>query len=117
MSTVPRIGEALQYILKEVALEAGRSTGFIQRERKLNGSSFVETMVFSGLSGEAVKSGELNQMAATVGVGISPQGIEKRFNKQAAECLRVVLEAAVSQVIEGTEVEIELLQRFAGVYL
>lgn len=57
------------------------------------------------------------QTAATLGVRISPQGLEQRFTEAAAQCLEWVLQAAVPQMIAAAPVAIPLLQRFSAVYV
>src|SRR5713226_4098648 len=56
----------------------------------------------------------LAQTAGTVGVSISPQGLDQRFTPQAAECVLEVLQAAVARVLTADPVAIPILQRFAG---
>ena len=45
MRTVTQVSKVMQRVLIEVANEAGAVSGFIQRERKLTGASFVQAMV------------------------------------------------------------------------
>ncbi len=56
------------------------------------------------------------QTAATLGVAITPQGLEQCCTEVAATCLQQV-PAAVQQVIAAEPVAIPLLQRFAGVMI
>src|SRR5262252_3720843 len=101
MKNVPQIARALQEVLGETALRAGRESGFIQREVKLTGASFVQTLVFTWLANPAASYEELAQTAATLGVTITPQGLEQRFTRPAADCLKRVLEAALAQVFRS----------------
>ena len=117
MSTVAQVSKAMQHVLMEVADEAGRMSGFIQRERKLSGSSFVRAMVFGWMSNGEASLSELNQAAASVGVGISTQGLDRRFTAQAAACLKQVLEAAVKEMIGCEPMNIPVLKRFSSVRL
>ncbi len=117
MLTVTQVSQAMQTVLTKVAKQAGRNSGFIQREVKLTGASFVQSLVFGWLANPAASLEELCQSAAVVGVEISPQGLEQRFSALAAECLYQVLQASVGQVIGAEPVAIPLLQRFQGVYL
>jgi len=107
----------MQTVLTQVANQAGRTTGFIQREVKLSGSSFCQSLVLGWLANPEASLEELSQTAALVGVKISPQGLDQRFTEVAAACLYEVLQASVGQVIGAEEVVIPLLQRFKGVYL
>lgn len=117
MNNVPRVAEAMQRVLEWKAEEIGRQSGFIKRERKLNGSSFVKALVMGWLSNGEASISELSQTAAAAGVQISEQGLAKRFTPEAAECMKQVLEAAMEEVIAAEPVAIELLRRFTGVHL
>ena len=50
MSILTQVTEGMQDILTEISDIIGRETKFIQRQRKLSGSSFVQTLVFGWLS-------------------------------------------------------------------
>lgn len=118
MSTIARLGKQLQAIMTEVACEAGRISGFVQRERKLTGATFVQALVFGWLANPQASMGELNQSAANVGVEISPQGLAKRFSPEAAECMRMVLEKELAVVVEsGERAVLPVLARFTNVCL
>jgi len=92
-------------------------TGCIRRCRKLTGATLVQTLVLGWLHQPEATLHNLAQMAATLGVGISPQGLDRRFTERTAICLKQVLEAAMTQVIASDPVAIPLLQRFAGVLI
>jgi hypothetical protein len=117
MKNVPQIARALQEVLGETALRAGRESGFIQREVKLTGASFVQVLVFTWLANPAASYEELAQTAVTLGVTITPQGLEQRFTRTAAECLKRVLEAALAQVFRLQPSTLPLLERFTEVYV
>ena len=115
MDILSRVAKGMQGVLTKSADIIGRETGFIKRLRKLSGSGFVQTLVFGWLSNPDSTVEELCQIAATLGIDISPQGLNKRFTSEASDCLQKVLESAVSQVISDDPVTIPLLQRFNGV--
>jgi hypothetical protein len=117
MKNVPQIAHALQEVLGETAMRAGRESGFIQREVKLTGASFVQVLVFTWLANPAASYEELAQTAVTLGVTITPQGLEQRFTRTAAECLKRVLEAALEQVFRLQPSTLPLLERFTEVYV
>jgi len=117
MDILSRVAEGMQGVLTEAADIIGRKTGFIKRLRKLSGSGFVQTLVFGWLSNPDSTVEELCQTAATLGIDISPHGLNKRFTPEASDCLQKVLESAVSQVISDDPVAIPLLQRFNGVHI
>ena len=107
----------MQYILGEYSNEAARQTGFIQRQGKLSGAAFVQSLVFGWLQKSQASLGELRQTVASVGNKISPQALEQRFTPQAAELMLRVLEQAVSQIVVAQPAVLPLLQRFEAVYV
>jgi hypothetical protein len=119
MSTIPRVADYMRHVLTDVADEAAEKSGFIRRRRKLDGASFVQTLVFGWLANpEASAAEERAQVAASRGVRISAYGLDKRLDERGAECLRLVLEAAVGQAVAAAEpAAVPILRRFSGVYL
>ena len=115
METIAQVARAMRQVLTTVADEAGRRSGFIQRERKLRGSTFVQALVFGWLANPAATAEERAQAAATRGVAISAYGLDKRCTERAADCLHQVLAAAVEQVVAADPVAVPLLRRFSAV--
>lgn len=114
MSPIPQVAQAMQAVLMDKADELGREVGFVQRQRKLSGSTFVQTLVFAFLAKPNASYEELSQSAATVGTAVSPQGLEQRFTERAARLVQQVLECAVEQAIASRPAAIPILQRFEG---
>jgi hypothetical protein len=117
MRIVTQVADAMQDVLTETADIIGRETGFIQRQRKLSGSSFAQTLVLGWLSNPDATLEELAQTAATLGVVISPQGLDDRFTPQGADFLLQMLETGTKGVIANEPVAIDVLRRFNGVYI
>ena len=108
----------IQTILGSCADSLGKSTGFIKRQRQLSGSTFIKTLVFGWMQKPEASLDELTQSGVLNDVKITPQGLDKRFTKEAAQFSKEVLEAAVEEVVKApTPVPIELLNRFSAVYL
>jgi hypothetical protein len=107
----------MQTVLTTKADEAASETGFVQRKSKMGGASFVQTLVLGWLQKPEATLEELTQTSAALGVTITPQGLEQRFNEPAAQCLQKVLEEAVNKVISAEPVAIPILQRFSETYL
>jgi hypothetical protein len=111
------VAEAMQRVLSTKADIIAIESNFIKRERKLTGSNFVQTLVFGWLSNPESSLEELTQTAATLGVLISPQGLDQRFTPEAASFLHQVLDETVCTVISANPAAIPLLQRFNGVHI
>ena len=117
MNTIAQIATAMQTVLTTTADRLGWKVGFIQRTGKLDGSRFVQTLVFAFMDQPQATYEDLSQSAAMVGVAISPQGLEQRFTDAGVELMQHVLQAAVGQLIESQSAVVPVLQRFNGVYL
>lgn len=115
MITVPQLAQTVQTLLTTTADAAARATGWTKRTSKLTGAAFVQTLALGWLGRPQASLSELTQTAASVGVAISPQGLDQRFTEAGATCLRTVLEAAVEEVVAADPVAIPLLQRFTAV--
>ena len=117
MATIPQVSQAMQTVLTSVADAAARTTRFVQRQSKLTGALFTQTLVFAFLANPQASREELAQTAASLGLAISPQGLDQRMTESGAACLLEVLDAAVATVLAAEEVAIPLLARFNGVYI
>ncbi len=117
MPIIEDVAIAMQTVLNSVAYDLGRETGFVQREAKLNGASFVQTLVFTYLADPNATLSDLTQTAAAIGVTITPAGLTQRFTEAAATLLQRVLAAAVQRLLAADPLAIPILERFAGVYL
>jgi hypothetical protein len=117
MTTVPHLVATLQEVLTTTAEAAARRTGFVQRASKLTGAVFVQALVFGWLANPQASLEALAQAVATVGVAITPQGLDQRFTEAAAVFLEEVLGAALRAVVVADPVAIPLLERFTAVVL
>src|SRR5262249_40876617 len=117
MTSVACLAQTLQTLLTTTADHLATSTGCIQRHRKLSGATLVQILVLGWLQQPAATLHQLAQMAATVGVAITPQGIAHRFTEATATFLKQVLDAAVTQVLASDPVAIPLLRRFPAVII
>lgn len=117
MTSIKQVSQSIQRILGEQADQVGRSTGFVQRESKMGGAAFVQTLVFGWMSNPQATLEELAQTAGSVGVEITPQGLDQRFTEAGAKCLKSVLNQAVSEVVQGEAPTLVFLKRFSGVYI
>lgn len=114
-TSIPEVAEKVWRILTTVATEVERSSGFVQRRSKLTGAVFVQTVVLGWLDKPAATLEQLSQMAARLGVRISPQGLDQRFTTGASILLEEVLEAAVVEVVAAAPTALPILERFRQV--
>jgi hypothetical protein len=105
----------MQEVLTNEANQAGRASGFVQRQSKFDGAALVQTLVFRYLSDPDATTDDLAQTAATLGIPITGSGILQRCNKAAATCLHTVLGKAVQRVLAADPMMDSILARFLGV--
>ena len=113
-SSLPQVAAALQQALTAAPERLARPSGFCRRRSKLTAALFVQTVVLGRLGNPAASLSELTQVAAKLGVVLSPQGLAQRFTAEAAALLKGALEAAVAQVIAADPVALPLLARFTA---
>lgn len=117
MTTIPELAPILQTLLGTRANELARQSGFIQRQRLITGSQFVQTLVFSQLAHPLVTYRQIHQRAIALGQAISVQALDKRLNQAASgRFLALMLDEAMRLAITGDH-RLDLLSRFAGVYI
>jgi hypothetical protein len=116
MSSIAQVEQAMQTVFCQANASA-RQTGFVQRASKLTGERFVQTLVTAWLNNPQATREALAQMAASLGVSISPQGLSERFTEAAAKFLHQMLDLVVSQIIAADPVAIPILQRFTALIL
>lgn len=115
MTSIPEISEAMERVLSTKAEELARSTGFVQRDSKLTASVFAKTATFGWLQNPDATLSQLTQVASSLGVSISPQGLDERFTREAADLMRQLLDAAASELVAAEPVMIPILRRFTAV--
>ena len=78
-------------------MSAAKDTGFCKRKSKLNPFVFFDLLMYDSSS---AKSKSLNQLAvesiSAHDISISKQGIDKRFNNQAVDFLKILIEKQLS---------------------
>lgn len=117
-TTIAQLSNILQQFLIHDAHEIGRTSGFIQRERKLNGASFAQGLIFGWQANPQASLEELCQSVRVCGVDISPQGLQERLNSpQANRFLHQLLLKGISYLVQTTSKRDDLLAHFTGVYL
>jgi len=117
-SIIVTVAKALQRVVNEKADELAKQTGFIHRVRKITGSNFVKTLVFCFLQNFTPSVEGIVRSGVSHKLEISAQGFHKRFNEEAAELMKEVLNEALKQMIEAqNKVAIDVLNRFTKVYL
>jgi hypothetical protein len=114
LNDLNQLARALQELLTGTADRLARETGFVRRQRKVTGSNFAQTLVFTWLADPNASGSRLQTTAVAVGLRAKRQSLEERFTPQAATFLKRLLGAATTAMVH-TPVAIPLLDRFTAV--
>ena len=90
MEIITQVTKQMQDILTIEADRIADETDLVKRQRKFTGATFIQTLVFGWLSSLEATLDELTSTAAALGVKISTQGLDQRFNETAASFLKGV---------------------------
>jgi len=115
MLSIEEVAQRMETLLGPTAARLAQEVGWVRRRSKLSGPRFVQTLVLGWLRAPQASLEALCQTAADLGVAISPQGLDQRFGRAAADYLKAVLDTAVEAVLATEPVAIPLLRRFPAV--
>jgi hypothetical protein len=107
----------MQHVLTTVARDAARQSGFITRERAFDGAQFAQLLTFGWLDNPQATMDDLVAMADELGITISAPGLCSRLTDKAADCMQMVLQAAIAQVIAADPLATPVLARFSAILL
>jgi hypothetical protein len=107
----------MQSVLNSVADQFASETGFVQRRSKMSGAKFAQTLVFGWMSNPQATLEQMAQTAASLGVTISAQGLDDRFQEKAANFMQAVLGAGVERAITAHPATLAILGRFQQVVI
>lgn len=118
-NNIPQLSTFLQQQLPATANAAAVSSGFCQRPAKVfTGAVFVYTLVFAYLQAPCASLAQLATTAARlVKRKVSDMAVHQRFTEAAATMWRTVLETSFSFIVASACENLELFNRFNGIFL
>lgn len=105
----------LQDILIKKSEEYGKESGFVKRSSKLGGEKFAQGLIFGWQNNPESSLSDLKQTLLDLGVEISEQGLDKRFNIEALNFMELLLKQTMRTLNEKKELSSELLSRFSDI--
>ena len=115
MISVTQLTETLRQILEEEANELAKETGFIQRERRISGADFAQTLIFGWLQDPQVTLDGMTQIAQRREVEMTSSGWCQRFTREAVAFLERLLQRLTQVRLEAEAAPVALLKRFTAV--
>jgi Transposase DDE domain len=117
MLVLSELATTLQALLTTDARNAAQETGWVRRCRHFDGATLVQTLVLGWLHEPRAPVDALVEVAADLGVTVSPQALDKRFTPAGSHCLARVLTLALQRVVAAQPLALALLDRFVGIYV
>jgi hypothetical protein len=112
------MSKVLHSLFGAQADQLARETGLVQREVKVTGSNFAQTLVFGFLDNPKMSYRQMSQAGALSGLKITAQGLEQKFSVASANFMQQLLEQALQQLVAtATGNEVALLQRFSRIHI
>lgn len=95
--------------------QVARQSKFIQRQSKLDGLKFLQTLVFGFIENPQGSLNHLAQVCLDLGVKITPQGIDERINAQSVIFLKDIFNQAMETFKNHQPLPLEILQQFSAI--
>ena len=115
---ITQVSEGIEQVVLREAKDVERKVGFVQRSRAiLDGPIFAQTTILTWMHQANAGYSQLQHTAASLGVNVSSQAIEQRFSQASVDLMREVWQRGINQLIGSEPVGVQVLSRFAGVYL
>jgi hypothetical protein len=111
------LADTLQSLFGPDADLTAREVGFVQRHRKVSGSTFLQTLTFAFLDNPHATLSDLGDVAETLDLQLSRQGLDQRFTPQALTFLWTMLQQVLQQGLSAVPPVLPLLRRFNGTYV
>jgi hypothetical protein len=118
MLSIAELHPVLHELFHDTADQLARETGFCQRVRQLTGATFAQSLVFSLLENPAATLDDFADSAEALGIDVTPQAFDRRFNAPAREFLRdLFLESFNRSFNSLRPALLPVLRRFPAVFL
>lgn len=109
--------QRLQVFLETYATEAGRTSGFVQRNSKLSSAVFAQTLILSCLATPEASLNQMVQWSSELGVTLSAQALDQRLTERAVDFLTRLVAQAVATFQRPATLAGVALQQFNQVIL
>lgn len=113
--SIEEVPALLQALFSIKADELAMTTGFIQRKRKLTGSSYLKSLVFGWLNDPKARLKGLAQSTVRAGTPVKPQSLDERFGEKSVAFLKASLENAFKHRVKASPVELEAFKHFKAI--
>lgn len=115
MGTLAQIRDALQSMFNVCAEKSNEAHRVIQRKRRFTVQSFTQTFLLAFLQNPRASSEAIAAMAASCGVDVTKQAVDKRFTQRSADFFECLFTQSTQLVVQSDQQLAPLLARFTEV--
>jgi hypothetical protein len=115
MGILAKVGDALQRLFGEIAQEAAKESGVIERVRRFTPVKLAQTFILGFLRDPDASDEKLAQMAAHCDAAVTPQAIEQRHTPKLVDFLEKLFRGATQLVVGADKALAPILERFTRV--
>jgi len=117
MKNITELSNKCKDFLTEAADRLAISSGFIKRQRKLKGYSFVQALVMGNIGNTDCSIEGMCQLLYEDSITISKQGLDYRFTESAVNFMRAVYEECLKFFRFEQRIDCGILKNFSNVML
>src|SRR4051812_30813358 len=114
MTHLTELARTMQDLLTTQADRLASRCGFVKRKRKVTGATSPQPVASPAMADSDAPKSRSQVIAAAVGLNVSRQALDQRFDARGADFLRELLRVAVAEMV-ATPVALPLLRRFTAV--
>lgn len=111
------ISKNLNLFFNQLATKEAKSSGFIKRNRKITGSSFLKMICFGNISNPKCSLENMCQNLSDDLIDISKQGLYKRFTDKTVEFMSDMFNHATALFKNNLPIDFKILQQFNQIKL
>lgn len=112
---IKELSTKLQELLEKEAEKLSKESKFVIRNSKLTGEKFAKGLIFGWQGNPDASLHQLKKTLDIFGVKISEQGLDKRFSKESAEFMELLLNKVLSILTISSQLNSELINKFSDI--
>lgn len=118
MTSIAQVSHLIQSALTRSAEKAAKTMQLIKRQRKVTPTNLAQTLVLGWWQDPDISCEGLTAVGESVGLSITPQGLDKRFNPTTACYLQQILNDIVSTKVSCSDLGLpQIADKFRYVYV
>jgi hypothetical protein len=115
MFQLSSFSKPIQGFFTTTAERLARATGFVQRQSKVTGAHWLQTLTWGFVEKPDASLNDLAQASEDLGVAVTPQGLHDRLTDSAVDFAKAAFQQSLDLFRQEQSLPVELLERFTEV--